>query len=409
MNLSYFKTREDAFSFLENYAFQKKTELDQKKLSDDLGLIKTYVLETSLNNSLQIDNNIFGDELSFHQVGDEDFYAFNHQGKLAGFLEFNTNRYILLHSFLHTKTIDKIIKNSVHNSSDLDNLWLSSDYYDCLWKNLIIPEWPDRFVKIKFEFENKFEVNGENGYFEGDQEIDFEEEASDDLAKPIDYERGASTTSITDRVKKMMVYLPEIQKYHPAFKTYKMLRIPSSARGGYEVWSWGKYTYRANSFLDGRVKLIYLNNVYARSTKIIEEALWFNIEKTNIKDSEGFKLTGAPFVLKFHKPLADTTFENLMNTTFDNNKGPLRLWGKPIRVSDYKYHIYGIDLHLWQKIFLEISREKILAILPKGTCGNSIHRLITNIKSYIDPEAEVFIADKGYSSILEKAFVNNDN
>lgn len=403
-----FRQQEDAISFLENYAYSKKEEIDQKKLSKDLGLIKTYGVETSENSKIISINNVFKRIFKIKQLGEGNFYSLYYKKNLAGFLEFQTNRYIFIHTFLSTKISDKLIRNIIHSSSELDGFWLSTDFYNCIWKDIIVPDWPDRFVKIKFEFENIFETSEENSYL-GNEYDEENDEAIDNQDTTDDYERGASITSITDRVKKMNRFLPQIQASHPAFKTYKMLRLPATNRGGYEIWSWGKFTHRANSFQEGRTNFIYLTDIYSRSTSYIENALWFNLEKTNIRDGEGFTLTGAPLIIRFNQPLSEHTFENLMNVTFAQNRGPLRLWGNPIRVGDYKYHIYGIDLHLWQKIYLEISKEKIIAILPKGTCGNSVHRLITNIKSYIDPEAEAEIASMNYSTLLEKAFIENGN
>ncbi|MDI6735811.1 MAG: hypothetical protein QME42_06415, partial [bacterium] len=72
-------------------------------------------------------------------------------------------------------------------------------------------------------------------------------------------------------------------------------------------------------------------------------------------------------------------------------------------LSSEKVHIYGADRHLWQPIFLELTTRHAIAILPKGTCGNTIHRLVTNIQRYIDSAVEVWIGDWKYNDVISTA------
>jgi hypothetical protein len=78
-----------------------------------------------------------------------------------------------------------------------------------------------------------------------------------------------------------------------------------------------------------------------------------------------------------------------------------RLWGNPIRLGPQKIHIYGLDRHLWQPIFIEMTTDHLIAIVPKGTCGNTVHRLITNIQRYIDPAASAYVGDTEYQKMVE--------
>jgi hypothetical protein len=41
--------------------------------------------------------------------------------------------------------------------------------------------------------------------------------------------------------------------------------------------------------------------------------------------------------------------------------------------------------------------------LPEGTCGNTIHRLITNIQRFLDPAVEAWIGDAPYDDFLKLA------
>ncbi|MCK4419840.1 hypothetical protein KAV79_08540, partial [Candidatus Aerophobetes bacterium] len=64
---------------------------------------------------------------------------------------------------------------------------------------------------------------------------------------------------------------------------------------------------------------------------------------------------------------------------------------------------YGVDRHLWKPIFLELTDKYLTAIVPKGTCGNTIHRLICNIQRYIDPAAKAYIGDMEYKIMVDQS------
>ena len=108
------------------------------------------------------------------------------------------------------------------------------------------------------------------------------------------------------------------------------------------------------------------------------------------------KLIGAPVSIIFNESLSKETFDYWIKSTFGRVNNRFRLWGNPIILGPKKVHVYGVDKHLWKPIFLELTDKHLIAIVPKGTCGNTIHRLICNIQRYIDPAAKVYIGDMEY-------------
>jgi hypothetical protein len=66
-----------------------------------------------------------------------------------------------------------------------------------------------------------------------------------------------------------------------------------------------------------------------------------------------------------------------------------------------KVHVYGADRHLWQPINLELTDKGIVAILPQGTCGNTFHRLVTNIQRYVCPNIDAWIGSKPFQSLAD--------
>jgi hypothetical protein len=45
----------------------------------------------------------------------------------------------------------------------------------------------------------------------------------------------------------------------------------------------------------------------------------------------------------------------------------------------------------WQPISLELSATRVVALLPKGTCGNTFHRLVTNVQRHVCPKIDVWL------------------
>jgi hypothetical protein len=146
--------------------------------------------------------------------------------------------------------------------------------------------------------------------------------------------------------------------------------------------------------------------LYEQVTAAIEHRLWFDAERTTLSDgSASFTFTGAPVTLVFDPPLSSATFQNLVATTFEKGQGPLRLMGNPIYLGKRKAHIYGVDLHLWQRIYLEITPARLTAVLPRGTCGNTVHRLVANIQRYVAPTVKAHIGDIGYDDLIQNIFL----
>jgi len=407
MSIPDFGSRQELFDFLDDYARERKEEIDRWQLGKDKGLIKSYILETAPpNGSAQTDIAAIFRPTGWQitPIGAESLYrADSAEGKHLGYLEPLSQRYLVLHSIEEARWIDKTIKGNVRETAALDSTWLAGSFFSNLWQVLILPQLPERYVKLKFEHLARFE----DGSIESEDE---DEELEDNWTGEEVEERRASSLMIAERVDRIAEFLPRLQDIHYPFKAIKMLRIPSTTgRGGYEFWTWGKVTYWAPDFRDGRSQIISITRLYEQVTQAIERTIWLQVEETRLRDSMDITLRGAPVTLEFDPPLDLPTFQNFVTTTFERGQGPLRLWGNPIYLSDKKVHVYGIDLHLWQRIYLDLTPNRFVVILPRGTCGNTVHRLVTNIQRYLDPGVQVFIGDKPYSELIRDTFLGREN
>lgn len=401
MDTLHFTSKKEVFDFLDEYAYQRKEEIDKRQLGKDHGLIKSYLLETlptDGDTAMDISAILHGTGWHITPVDGTTLYQVRDNDGDLGFLEPFLSRYLILHSIKKTDRADKALRRAVLATAQLDFAWLAGNTFQTIWQHLVLPQMPSRFVTFRFEHLARFEDASWDRQNEG---LD-EDWSTDEVI-----DRRASTLAITERSDQIAQFLPQLQAHHPPFKAIKMLRIPAAeARGGYDFWSWGKVTYRAPSFRDGRSQTLSLTRLYEQTTQVIEQRLWLQAEKTSLPDKgEYVTLTGAPVTLTFDPPLSLSTFQNFVSTTFDRGQGPLRLWGTPIHLGERKVHIYGIDLHLWKRIYLEITPRRMIVILPRGTCGNTVHRLVTNVQRYLSPTIEVFVGDMKYSDLIEKVFL----
>jgi hypothetical protein len=388
-----FKSRQELFDFLESYAKERKEEIDRRRLSKDTGLIKSYLIETNPGSSSVLD--------PIRRLGwvasqiEEDLFAVQNLEGEAGYLEIISDRFLLLHTTAETRSFDKAIRQIVLRSPRLDSAWFPREFFDFIWESVVLPQMPNRFVTFKFEYQSRYE------------RIQGEEEESEDEDEIV--EKRSSSMSMTNRTRAIGKVLPQLREVYPDFNAVKMFRIPAQTiRGGYEYWFWGKVTYRAQSFREGRAQLLEIARWYQRVTQEIEANIWFHTERVKVKDGVEFmNLKGAPVFIIFDEPLEMTTFHNFVKSVFGSSRNPFRLCGNPIELGERKVHVYGLDLHLWQRIYLELTPRQFMIIMPQGSCGNTIHRLACNVQRYLSPDAKVYIADQPYESMISRKFLED--
>jgi len=401
LDLGKIDSRQSMIDYLEGYALERKEELDQKKIRH--GLLKSYLLETldspvpaekrlpNVFGSVRVRTEPIGDGL--HRVFDSDLQ------KYVGFLETVGERFAIFYTMEKSEDADRWVRNLVLSSPQLDHVWLSGWTFNALWKRLKEVSHPSRFVRIVFEHESIFQVDSE---FESDSDEEEGEEREDTV---VIVERRTSKFSLVDRIRVVADKLDRFQELYSPLYSITRLRFPSPVgQGGHEFFYNGKVTNRSNSFRDHRSHLLYVLDLYNKLTRQAEKITWYSVEKIPLqKGGEFQKLIGAPLTVLFHEPLDQDTFDHFISSTFQRVRNRFRLWGNPIKLGPKKVHVYGLDQHLWQPIFLEITDKHLMAIVPKGTCGNTIHRLVTNIQRYLDPAAKVVLGNQPYENLVQES------
>lgn len=385
------KSREDIFNYFEEYSQNTKEQIDNYKIKNTL--LKSYVFETFdqslfetsnvITESLDIQE-LFSDKKHTLQQIDEELYILNENDKLVGFIEQINTRFCTLYTTESSKYSDHLARTYVKKSSILDSLWISGKMYDNFLKEITSIHHPERFTKMKFEFNAMFEKN-----FQIKDEI---------------VEHKVSSVSLVEELGSIVDKLNGVRKYFSSFHSIGSLRFPSHVgKGGHDVYQNGKFTNRSDSFTDHRMQLKQIVAIYQNMTEHLERKTWIEVEEVRGNDisiNKSFK--ASPVTIRFSKPLNSFVFNNFVEYTFPKGREPFKIYGEIKRISEERVHIYGVDLHLWQNVILDLSTEEFILFLPKGTCGNTIHRLVTNIQRFLDPQISVFIGDYPYEGILNQ-------
>lgn len=411
-------SRADYFDYLDGYTVKTAEELHERRLTG--GLVKTYMLETLGDVGPRPDvMSIFQEAgVQVHPVGDDGLFRVHDPG-LEGdvaLLEVLDDRHPVLYTVLRARRSDRWVHHLVRSSPWLDRLWLSARLFRELWRYVqrMTPSY--RYTRMAFEYEGFFEppeayeqeserdeVSRERGDPEQpDEEGDELEDVDDEDAPRM--ERRSSRSTIVERIDTVQTVLPQLQAAYQPLASIVQLRVPAPGRGGHDFYFDGKVTNRGEAFADHRETVKFVLGTYRRVTEAAEDRLW--LETTDVApEGTGFSLTGSPVLLEFSRPLEQATFDRFIESTF-MRKNRLRLGGRPFRMGPRKVHVYGVDRHLWRPVMLEVTHRYILGMLPHGTCGNTVHRLVTNVQHYLDPGVQAWIADEPFEGLVDSALLS---
>ena len=403
-NLRQIHNRHQMIRFFDGYAIERMEELDARKLKRPL--VKSHLLEildgeeARTNQGLR---DIFDRRgVRLEPLEEELFLVTDDQMGDIGFLERLRPRIVALYSTMKSDELGRWVRRLVLDSPEIDHVWLSGATFGVLWELVTRLSQPHRFTRLVFTHESIFDVDGA-ALEPGEDEDEVSQDPEDEEVGQIK-ERRATSFRLVDRIGVIQEKLKELQRIYSPLYAITQLRFPSPVGpGGHDFYDNGRVTNRSQSFRDHRSHLLYVVRIYEQLLKSTEEQAWYSIQDSVSVPGQFHKIVGAPVVIRFQEPLNRVVFDNWIRATFQSKRNRFRLWGHPIRLGPTKVHVYGVDCHLWQPLFLELTAKGCIAIIPNGTCGNTVHRLVTNIQRYLDPGAEAFIGDKPYRQMVEES------
>lgn len=376
-----FQNRAEVFDFLDNYSYDRKSEIDSRKLKGKL--LKAYVIETSLNCPNEIEIMTQSLEKDACTIIDDGLILTDSSVCGVNFIEKINNRYWISYSHENAIDADSKISKLIKNDPRLDNLWLSGLFFDSFWQELIEDVEDHRIIKMSFEFTDKYEEM---------EELDYKEQPKN--SSNLIARKGILSDNLNALRSTSL----------DAFNCITALRYPSIAStGGNDFYSNGKVTNRSDNFREFRDQIIYIIKWYQQATNIIEHTSWLDSRTINNHEQSFSEFIGSPITIEFEQELEMEKFLNFIDSVFKGNNSPFRIWGEPIEISSSVYQVYGLDMHLFNEIYIEFTPKMFTIILPNESCGNTVHRMITNIQKNLSPRITVTVGSKDFSSILRES------
>lgn len=349
------KNRKELSEYLESKMVSSQEKLEEEgELEFKQFLLKTYLIESSVSdlNSIPAPE---GFNIHIQQTQDRTLQILNVQkesAKATFYLDTVNPRFWLIHtvdsSSFTTPFIQKYV-SSVMNG--LDHPWLPTQFMIGLSQK-------DEFRGFNLKYDEEFVKEGK-------------EKAIENLSMRL---WGKAAPHV----------LRTLKKDHELKNSIAIsgVGIKHSIDGDYaidDIASWGRFTAKGTS-IDGHYFIIQdIQKQYAEKIELIEKS-WLDYSS----DAFGFKFQGEPLTIVFDKNIED--LPAFLDKLLASRK-PFRLWGVHKFINKDFAKIVGIDLHTGHKINLEITKEWVRIYLPKGSCGNTAMRLLTNIQHHYDSEA----------------------
>lgn len=391
------RSRQDMIRFFDGYGTRRVEELAGRRLLRPL--VKTQLLEAtghldsgnpqdSLPALLQQRN------LTVKILDRTLFYVSDPERNSEAFIEPLNQRILAVYSTAKAREFDSWVRPLVQGSSKLDYVWLSGLTFNEFWKYVVEFTEPYRYVRLSFSHERIFDVDSPDGDERGEEE---NEEDSED-----GFEYRTTTSRLSDRLREIKDKLGRLQELYSPFFAISQLRLPSTTgRGGHDFYDNGRVTNRGKDFLEHRSQVSFVADVYEQLLRLTEEKAWYGTRRPDARLAGG--MLGAPVSIQFQEPLNAATFQRWVAGTFGQRRNRFRLWGAPTYLGPTKAHVHAVDHHLWQPVHLELTATGCIILLPQGSCGNIVHRLVTNVQRYIDPGARAFVGSTPYEELVGMA------
>jgi hypothetical protein len=404
------KDRFDVYRFFNGISEEGTVRLDGRRMR--MPLVKTFLLEHVAARSGRVPRSpteILRELGAETQPLDEEFHEVSiwqtrdgdsrPQRRTVGYVERYDERFFAYYTADAADEARRLVERWMARSPDLDCTWFTSQFLHSLWNRDVSQRGDDRFGKLVFRHESVFDMPTDQLLAAEDSDS---EEPTDEVEEDRpELERRTVRSEIKDRIGPIRRVLEKLQDTYVPLNSLYGLRIPSAVgHGSHDLYQEGRITNRADTFEDHRNMVRYLYRTYKRILERTEQSAWFAFEEHEPTARTRTSHKGVPLIIEFKESLSPATFDRWISLAF-RKRNVFRLWGNPIRLGPTKVHVYGADRHLWQPINLEMTKSRLVAILPKGTCGNTFHRLVANVQRYVCPKVEVWLGATPFQELME--------
>lgn len=355
------KTRKDLTDYLQVCLIKKPSE-DYEMSEEDLPqkTLKSYIIESNVENFDKLILDKFDIEILSTKDETIKIFSITHKTskkKIRFYVDMLDKRFIIFHSADESKITDEFIQSIVErDSSLLDFPWFFNEFMDGI---LGLGKNESFSVKFRNEFYDMEKELAEIKRFSMRFWGNDGKKALNQISQVESLKQGIALSNVGVKVGEE-IFINDNVNYNGRF----------TAISGNSA--------KEHIYLVNRIKTAYkefINQIESSSIQYV-----FDGNKVSIQ--------GEPIIIKFSKTISDVkAFNNILTSS----KNPFRIWGISNFIFEDYVSVSGIDLHTGDKIDFEIGKEWMRIYLPKGSCGNVVFRLLTNIQHYFDSNANIFI------------------
>ena len=325
-----------------------RKQLESQFRSPDTSPWKTFVLETHADgDDAAFLADVFGsgasretDDRSLHQL----FSSY-----LSITVDHLDPRFWSFHTRSSTAATYAFLKSAVARRRDLDFVWLPSAHLRRVQRDT-----PPNWIKTNFTGRRIL--------------------PADEVQELSVMVRGRASQSLLDLISR--------QRDHAHAISLSQLEVAVADPDlGYVVEAVNRtalFVAKGESFT---LHELVVQQVVSRYRRLVEAAESLALGFERVGDEGGGHMLGGPIELRFSRALPD--LERFLDDLLSSRE-PFRLWGMVDNASDDYAEIEAVDLHVGQRIRIEVSREMLRVHLRAGGCGNTIARLVANLQHHVD-------------------------
>lgn len=284
-------------------------------------------------------------------------------------------RFWVFHTIAPSTAAAAWLRDRVESRRDTDWMWLPSAHL-----RYIAPDALPRRVRTEFDGERLV--------------------SSDDAAHDLKVQlSGSHAERLLDRIADLPEYRSAV-----SFNTIEVdIEDPELGSLRESVRRWGAFAAHGEQFTHHAQFVQLVIGRYARLIESIE-ALALRFEPlremntspleadsnsstttttaSSLQDEDlgGASFAGMPIGIRFSRSIFD--LPSFCEELF-SSRAPFRLWGQPVVTEDHA-SVEAVDLHVGQRISLELGRDWMRVYLHAGSCGNTVARLISNLQTRFD-------------------------
>lgn len=273
------------------------------------------------------------------------------------------HRFWSFHTVMPSATAAGWLRDRVESRRDTDWMWLPSDHLRHIAPNAVSR-------RVRTEFDGRRLVG------------------ADDPAQDL---RVQLTGSHAERLLDEIAAMPQYRHAVSFHSVEVVMDDPDLGPMSEAVKRSGLFAAHGEDFVHHAQFVRTVVGRYARLIDAIEAlALTFRAheqstfaDEPNTPDTDfsgGAAFSGMPIGIIFSRPIEDLGrfCEELFSA-----RAPFRLWGRP-EIAQGGATVEAVDLHVGQRIGIDVGANWMRIYLPAGACGNTVARLVSNLQVRFD-------------------------